>query len=48
MTLRYRIAPELGANGSRTFCRTSCFVRIIEAHSGLSGLVAATARLETA
>lgn len=46
MTLRYRIEPEARRKKLKTLLQAKNFVRLIEAHSGLSGLVANTACLE--
>jgi phosphoenolpyruvate phosphomutase len=46
MTLRYRITPDERRRKLREMIGQKGFVRIIEAHSGLSALVGETARIE--
>jgi 2-methylisocitrate lyase-like PEP mutase family enzyme len=48
MSLRNRIAPELRRKQLKTLLADKGFVRIMEAHSGLSGIIAANTRITMA
>jgi phosphoenolpyruvate mutase len=46
MSLRYRVSPDVRLRKLRGLIKQKSFVRIIEAHSGLSALIGETSRVE--